>query len=513
MSTRSGKEYRQTEEATFNPDTKPSGQPAVSDFDLSRLVTAEVRATPQNPQYPALPPPVERDSTFQNSTTPEQPGIYRPRHSHKEDASSVRSSRTGSSRLSTASSAALRAKAKVEAARAELVFARREAELLRQKAMQEAEFINRKASHEAELLILHTEKAAAVASAEAAVYEEAEEVFNLPDQEDCASRRTNDFVQRHFEEPPLQPTVPNRQFPHYTPPFVPGPTQAPTEPASTELTNYLMRKELVSTGLLKFNDKPEHYRSWKVSFTRVARELKLLHSQELDFITTWLGDKSSELVLPIRSIYVHNPAEGLKMTWERLDETYGAPEAIEHALFSRLENFPKLTPQDKSKLQQLSDLSSGITGRERRGHTPGLLWLDTHRGVNPIVEKLPYGLQERWMSRGFKYKIEHNVPFPPFRVFAEFVRQQAKVRNDPSFALNQAAVHQRLDDRVPRRMEIDRPSTSAKWKLTLILVSITPPQSTRQMTQKNSVRFIRCLIRCRNVALQEQGHRRKTGIS
>ena len=42
------------------------------------------------------------------------------------------------------------------------------------------------------------------------------------------------------------------------------------------------------------------------------------------------------------------------------------------------------------------------------GYLPGLSYLDTPRGINPIVEKLTMNLQEKWLSTGSRYK-EHDA--------------------------------------------------------------------------------------------------------
>lgn len=69
------------------------------------------------------------------------------------------------------------------------------------------------------------------------------------------------------------------------------------------------------------------------------------------------------------------------------------------------------------------------------GYLPGLTYLDTARGINPIIKKLPYGLQKNWISKGFKSLQEHHGQFPPFSFFTRFVCYEARIRNDPSFAL------------------------------------------------------------------------------
>ena len=68
------------------------------------------------------------------------------------------------------------------------------------------------------------------------------------------------------------------------------------------------------------------------------------------------------------------------------------------------------------------------------GYLPGLSYLNTSRGVSPIIQKLPTSLQERWVTVGSRYKEQHGVPYPPFAVLVNFVTDQAKTLNDPSFA-------------------------------------------------------------------------------
>lgn len=72
------------------------------------------------------------------------------------------------------------------------------------------------------------------------------------------------------------------------------------------------------------------------------------------------------------------------------------------------------------------------------GYFMALSYLDTAYGIELIAVKLPYGLQERWMSDGSRFKEENDGQFPPFKFFAGFVRYEAFKRNDPSFALPNA---------------------------------------------------------------------------
>lgn len=124
------------------------------------------------------------------------------------------------------------------------------------------------------------------------------------------------------------------------------------------------------------------------------------------------------------------------MIWERLEETYRSPEVIESALLKRLGTFPVISNKDVHKLRELGDMLKEPEAAKAEGFLSGVTYLDTARGVNLIVEKLPFFLRERWVMQVPKYKEDYRVPFSPFSFFVNFVCSQAKTHNDPSFAFN-----------------------------------------------------------------------------
>lgn len=396
--------------------------------------------------------------------------------------SSSKSSRRSS--RSSVSATAIKARAKAEAARVQVSYAEKEADMMRQKA-----------ELEANLYVLQKRRSATAASAEAAVYEAAAEIEERP-LEDLAQLTSEDRVQRTSEYVEMHSLLPQTQkhasvsqlqpgtFTHAeslqqnavhssTPgkvvnflsnmsikdekiddmgqmtradysPYPPPPMSHASShrehawepPQMTDLAKYLVRREMVSSGLLKFDDCPENYWAWKMSFQDVTKELDLTAREELDLLIKWLGPASSVQAMRIRSAHVHNPTAGVNMIWQRLEDSYGSPEIIEHALLQKLENFPKISNKDGQRLRELGDILREVESAKASGHLPGLAYLDTARGVNPIVEKLPYNLQERWIGQGSKYKEEQRVSFPPFSFFVGFICSQAKTRNDPSFAFS-----------------------------------------------------------------------------
>ncbi|KAI4796173.1 hypothetical protein KUCAC02_029408 [Chaenocephalus aceratus] len=203
----------------------------------------------------------------------------------------------------------------------------------------------------------------------------------------------------------------------YTPQHIPR----ASSPATMEpLAQYLARRDLVSSGLYQFDDKPENFRAWYSSFTSAVREVHLTATQELDLMTKWLGKESGEQIKRIRSVHVSNPSLALHRAWQRLHECYAAPEIIEESLFQRLDSFPKITAKEHTKLRELGDLLMEIQGAKEDGYLTGLSYLDTSRVIGPIVDKLPYVLQDNWVSTGYRFKVENHGRFPPFEYFCRY---------------------------------------------------------------------------------------------
>ncbi|KAK7895294.1 hypothetical protein WMY93_020619 [Mugilogobius chulae] len=425
------------------------------------------------------------DATPDQSKPADQPSPDKQQPSPPRSKRSRAPSRRSHSSSSSSVFSATKAYAKAQAAKAQLIFAEKEANMMRQKAELEANTLKQKADLDASLHILQCEKEVAAAEAEAAAYEEVQSQSgesdigpSVQDEPFDTVQRTSDYVEQqskllgHSEirdntlnlfvtDQPLDQVKtaaqhvqsPVKSDIKYEPSAKIGPSNSysfnplahtfqPTNKSKVEpdgaqgFANYLIRKELVSTGLLQFDDKPENYWAWKASFVSATKDLNLSAREELDLLTKWLGPKSSEQAKRIRAVHSLNPAAGVKMMWERLEESYGSSEAIEDALLKKIEEFPKLTNKDGDRLRELGDILLELNCAKSDGTLPGLAYLDTARGVRQVVEKLPYNLQERWTNVGTQYKETHRVSFPPFSVFVQFIQHQAKMKNDPSFALS-----------------------------------------------------------------------------
>ncbi|XP_056629335.1 uncharacterized protein LOC130440302 [Triplophysa dalaica] len=179
-----------------------------------------------------------------------------------------------------------------------------------------------------------------------------------------------------------------RDLPVHTPAYSPHRPYTTTayhpskDTATSDLAKYLSKSQLVSSGLTRFDDKPENYLCWKMSFNNTIEGLDLKAGEEIDLLIKWLGTESAEHARRVKSVNVRNPSAGLCLIWERLEEMYGSPEAIEGALFTKLEKFPKVAFKEHHKLRELSDLLLEIESVKHEGYLPGLSYLDTARGIS-----------------------------------------------------------------------------------------------------------------------------------
>lgn len=121
-------------------------------------------------------------------------------------------------------------------------------------------------------------------------------------------------------------------------PYLSSTTQASSSDHTgmSEIARYLVCRELVNSGLNKFDDCPENYLAWKSSIINALQGLSLTPSEELDLLIRWLGPQSSEQVKRVRAVHVADLAAGCRMVWSRLEESFWSVEIIEKTLFDKL---------------------------------------------------------------------------------------------------------------------------------------------------------------------------------
>ena len=171
--------------------------------------------------------------------------------------------------------------------------------------------------------------------------------------------------------------------------------------------------------------------------------LAIFHSplEQLDLLVNHLGQESRSQAENIRASNPNNPDRAVNQIWERLDRQYGSPETIEFALKQRIHNFPNLTEGDRKRYYDLSDLAAEVESvKSDCAFGPAFAYYDTVSGLNEFVRKLPKRLREKWAVECDSFKVKNNMFHAPFMFFAQFLRNLARLKNEPSFVFDNVPV-------------------------------------------------------------------------
>ena len=229
-----------------------------------------------------------------------------------------------------------------------------------------------------------------------------------------------DFVNRHS---PVNDFKPAQQ------------TANPPERAAIQgWVQHFIKRDFLTNSLVNFDDNPENFRAWKMSFRNVVDHISLNPSEELNMLVKWCGNHSAELVKKIRAVHVNKPEDGLNAAWKRLEENFGQPEVVSLSLIRKVKDIKKISRSNHKALRDFGDGLLMLEYAKEDDSLPGLEYLDTFMGINPLTAKLPEDLQNQWRTRAYRYKQKNNGRFPPFTLFSKFVRDVAEERCDPSFS-------------------------------------------------------------------------------
>lgn len=98
------------------------------------------------------------------------------------------------------------------------------------------------------------------------------------------------------------------------------------------------------------------------------------------------------------------------MIWDRFVECYGSAEEIGHALFKRLDNFPKIPNKVYQKLRELNDLLIILQVPKAKGDLPSLTQPEVS---TPLYKSYPitYKSSGSYMAPNIKGSIMFHSPF------------------------------------------------------------------------------------------------------
>lgn len=140
--------------------------------------------------------------------------------------------------------------------------------------------------------------------------------------------------------------------------------------------------------------------SHTTSFKSITEELQVTPFEEIDLLVKFLGPESSKFAASIRTANTTYPKRGLERIWSTLQERYGSPELVESALKTKVRDFPRITNRDSKRLYDLVDILAEIEPiNEDSNYSALLSYFDSSSGINQIVNKLPFNIQEKLQNQ------------------------------------------------------------------------------------------------------------------
>ena len=388
-----------------------------------------------------------------------------------------------SSRASTASSAAkMKALAEAAAARESAEFERRIAEKEHERRKREAEIERtreqERANHEKELAFLAAQRKIAIAEAKLKAIEQAMEEEDTGDKSEIACIPNARSEERTFawlnstspenpqlgtdlakqktpfrvgmpEKPPAKSRAPasqlennggNNQITHQalsrsfiasTPINITGSQLIETLTSVNEqIVAGLARQNLPKCHPDTFNGDPTLFHPWKAAFKAMISDTNVSPVHEVNYLRRFTSGEAQKLVDNYRKRKQHDPSRLLSSLWAELERRFGSAAAITRVLLERMNKTAAFNDGENAKLQEFADLCADV--ESQMSYLPGLACLNFPNAIQPIAEKLPLSLQQKWEKEITKHTEKNGGVYPGFHIFSKVVQDQARIKNNPN---------------------------------------------------------------------------------
>lgn len=178
-----------------------------------------------------------------------------------------------------------------------------------------------------------------------------------------------------------------------------------------------------------FQGDPLKYPNWKSAFQTLIDQRQIPSSERIHYLRKYLGESVRDVV---ENFFLLSSENAYTEAKALLDQRYGDPFVIGNAFRDKLEKWPKILPRDSKSLLRFSDfLKQCEIAMESIGT---LNMLNDDRENRKLLTKLPDWIVTRWGRIVVKHK-EEQKQFPPFKIFVEFISQEARIACDPVTSL------------------------------------------------------------------------------
>ena len=196
---------------------------------------------------------------------------------------------------------------------------------------------------------------------------------------------------------------------------------------SRTIVRHQEKAELPKEELQIFDGKDvTKYPSFIANFTRIVHNKCDNDADRLYYLEQYTSGLAHDLVLSCNN---RDALIAYSRAINVLEEEFGNEHKASTAYLEKLDKWPTIKSEDGEGLRNLSIYL--LTCLNNMGDSSALTQLNSPKEIMSVVNKLPYELRKRWRDR--TSQIQDSNRFVKFEDLVLFVRQQAKVINQPLF--------------------------------------------------------------------------------
>ena len=192
----------------------------------------------------------------------------------------------------------------------------------------------------------------------------------------------------------------------------------------------LARQSLPKCHPDTFNGDPTLFHPWKAAFKAMVSDTNVSPVQEVNYLRRFTSGEAQKLVDNYRKRKQRDPSGLLSSLWAELERRFGSAAAITRVLLERMDKTAAFIDGENAKLQEFADLCADV--ESQISYLPGLACLNFPNAIQPIAEKLPVSLRQKWEKEITKHSEKNGGEYPGFHIFSKVVQDQARIKNNPN---------------------------------------------------------------------------------
>ena len=92
---------------------------------------------------------------------------------------------------------------------------------------------------------------------------------------------------------------------------------------------FMARRELIANNVEKFDNNPENFHTWKLTFKNMTKNISITPSEELSLIIEYTTNDSKKLVQKLHNAYIRYPEKGVTGSMDKIGKTVWVKRSID----------------------------------------------------------------------------------------------------------------------------------------------------------------------------------------